>query len=125
MNQKQNTMKKFLLLLHEDIEKMSELSPKEMGMLIKAHMTWATKLAESGHLISGEGLHEKSVLITGKDCVIKDGPYLESKELIGGYYLLQAADLDTIVQIAKECPCHIWGGTTEIRSIIEMDEYEQ
>ncbi len=118
-------MKKFLLLLHEDIEKMRELSPKEMGELANDHIAWATKLAESGHLISGDGLNEKGVLITGKDCVIKDGPYLESKELIGGYYLLQANDLDTVVQIAKECPCHIWGGTTEIRPIMEMDEYEQ
>lgn len=118
-------MKKFLLLLHEDTEKMRELSPKEMGELVNAHVAWAAKLAESGHLISGEGLEENGVLITGKDCVIKDGPYMESKELIGGYYLLQAKDRDTIVQIAKECPCHIWGGTTEIRTIMEMDGYEQ
>jgi hypothetical protein len=117
-------MKKFLLLLHEDIEKMKALSPKEMGDLAKAHMDWATKLAESGCLISGDGLQEKGVRIVGKECVIKDGPYLESKELIGGYYLLQADDLDAIVRIAKECPCHLWGGTTEIRPIMEMDEYE-
>lgn len=44
-------MKKFLLLLHEDIEKMSDLSPKEMGELANAHIAWASKLAESGHLI--------------------------------------------------------------------------
>jgi hypothetical protein len=113
-------MKKFLLLLHEDIEKMSELSPKEMGELVNAHMDWSTKLAESGHLISGDGLQEKGVLIQGKDSVIKDGPYLESKELIGGYYLVQADNLENIVQIAKDCPCHLWGGTTEIRPIMEM-----
>ena len=118
-------MKKFLLLLHEDIEKMSNLSPKEMEELGNSHMAWANKLAESGHLISGDGLHENGVLISGKDCIVKDGPYLESKELIGGYYLLQADDIKTIVEIAKECPCHIWGGTTEIRPIMDMDEYDQ
>jgi len=118
-------MKKFLLLLHEDIEKMSNLSPKEMEELGNSHIAWATKLAESRHLISGDGLHENGVLITGKDSVIKDGPYLESKELIGGYYLLQADDIKTIVEIAKECPCHLWGGTTEIRPIMDMEEYDQ
>lgn len=118
-------MKKFLLLLHEDTQKLSNLSPKEMEELVKSHMAWANKLAESGHFISGDGLQENGVSITGKDCVVKDGLYLESKELIGGYYLLQAKDLNTIVEIAKECPCHIWGGTTEIRPVMDMDDYEQ
>ncbi|MBT30994.1 MAG: hypothetical protein CMO01_15150 [Thalassobius sp.] len=117
-------MKKFLLLLHEDVEKMSSLSPKEMESLLNAHMAWAGKLAESGHLISGDGLNENGVLISGKDCIIKDGPYLESKEMIGGYYLLQATNQETVVELAKECPCHLWGGTTEIRPIMEMEDYE-
>jgi len=117
-------MKQFLLLLHENVEKMSELSPKEMQDLANAHMTWANKLAEAGHFISGDGLHEKGVLITGKDCVVKDGSYLESKEIIGGYYLLQAGDLETIVKLAKECPTHLYGGATEIRPIMEMEDYE-
>ena len=95
-------MKQFLLLLHEDIQKMSELSPKEMQEIANAHMNWANKLAEAGHLISGDGLHEKGVLITGKNSVVKDGPYLESKEIIGGYYLLQADDLRTVVELTKE-----------------------
>ncbi len=118
-------MKQFLLLLHEDVEKISELSPKEMAELANAHMNWANKLGEAGYLISGDGLQEKAVLITGKDSVVKDGPYLESKEIIGGYYLLQADDLTTIVELAKECPTHHYGGTTEIRQIMEMEDYEQ
>ncbi|MGV0751368.1 YciI family protein [Empedobacter brevis] len=118
-------MKQFLVLLHEDVKKMSELSPKEMEELANAHMNWAAKLAEKGHFISGDGLHEKGMLITGKDSVVKDGPYLESKEIIGGYYLVQANDLETIVALAKECPTHLYGGTTEIRPIMEMEEYEQ
>jgi hypothetical protein len=117
-------MKKFLLLLHEDIEKMGALSPKEMEELGNSHIAWANKLAEAGHLISGDSLHENGVLISGKDGVIKDGPFLESKELIGGYYLLKANDLDTIVEIAKTCPCHLWGGTTEIRPIMNMEDYD-
>ena len=107
-------MKQFLLLLHEDVEKLNELSPKEMEELANAHMNWANKLAEAGHLISGDGLHEKGVFITGKDSVI-----------IGGYYLLQADNLETIVDLAKECPTHHYGGTTEIRPIMEMEGYEQ
>lgn len=118
---KHDTMKKYLLLLHEDMEQMQQLSPREMEELTQAHMAWAEKLGESGHLISGEGLEERSVRISGKDCIVKDGTFLESKEMIGGYYLLQADNLDAAIALAKECPCHQWGGTTEVRPIMEYD----
>lgn len=115
-------MKKYLLLLHEDIEQMQKLSPKEMEELTNSHMAWAEELGKSGHLISGEGLEGNSVWISGKDCIVKDGTFLESKEMIGGYYLLQAQDLNTVIELAKGCPCHLWGGTTEIRPIMEYEE---
>lgn len=117
-------MKKFLLLLHEDMEKMANLSPKEMQDLAQAHMKWANQLAKSGLLLDGDGLKEKSVLISGGNSEVKDGPYADSKEQIGGYYLLQAESIEAIIEVAKACPCHIWGGTTEIRQIMEMEEYE-
>ena len=115
-------MKKFLLLLHEDMDALQKLSPKEMETLVAAHLAWAAKLAEQGNLISGDGLVETGVQIVGKECIIKDGPYMESKEMIGGYYLLQAKDIESIVELAKECPCHLWGGTTEIRAIMDYEE---
>lgn len=118
-------MKQFLLLLHEDIEKMESLLPEEMEELANAHMAWAQKLAESEHFISGDGLQYKGILISGQSAVIKDGPYLESKEIIGGYYLLKAESLEVVLELAKECPCHLWGGTTEIRQIMDMEDYEQ
>jgi len=72
-------MKKYLLLLHEDIEQMKNISPKEMEELANSHMAWAKKLGKSGHLISGEGLEENSVRISGKDAIVKDSTFLESK----------------------------------------------
>lgn len=115
-------MKKFLILLHEDIESLHRLSPKDMEELVKAHMEWATKLGEEGRLISGDGLDENGTRIVGKSLTIKDGPYLESKEMIGGYYLITAQDLQEATEIAKGCPCHHWGGTTEIRPIMDYDQ---
>lgn len=115
-------MKKFLLLLHEDVEKMKNLSPKEMERLVNDHMTWAKELGESGHLIDGDGLEEKSVRISGEDSIVKDGTFLEVKEMIGGFYLLQAKDLETAISLTKGCPCHLWGGTTEIRPIMSYEE---
>ena len=114
-------MKKFLLLLHDDVEKMSQLSPKDFERLTASHFAWAEKLAEAGHLISGEGLDEKRITITGSDSIVKDGSFIEAKEMIGGFYFLQADSLETIIEIAKECPCHHWGGTTEIRPIMDYE----
>ncbi|MEM6806622.1 MAG: YciI family protein [Bacteroidota bacterium] len=110
-------MKKYLLLLHDEIESIKKLSPKEMEDLIQAHMAWAEDLAKNNLLIEGEGLEEKSILITGKEATVKDGSFLEAREMIGGFYYLQAESLENVIEIAKACPCHLWGGTTEIRPI--------
>lgn len=115
-------MKKYLLLLREDTKQMQQISPKEMEELVNSHIAWAEKLSKSGHLISSEGLEENSIQISGKDCIIKDGTFLESKEMIGGYYLIQVKDLKTAIELAKDCPCHLNGGTTEIRPIMEYEE---
>lgn len=115
-------MKKYLILLHDDIQIMQQFSPKEMEELVNSHMAWAEKLGKLGHLISGDGLEENRVQICGKDSIVKDGTFLESKEMIGGYYLLQAKDLPTVIELAKDCPTHLYGGTTEIRPIMEYEQ---
>lgn len=115
-------MNKYLLLLHEQVEEMQKLSPKEMEELINGHMEWAQKLAEDGHLVSGDGLQETKILITGKNSIVQDSTYLEVKEMIGGYYLIQAESLEAAIEIAKNCPCHLWGGTTELRPIMNYEE---
>jgi len=114
-------MKKFILLLHDELEKEKGYSPEEMQKLIKEHMSWVEKLSKEGTFLGGEGLVPDGKVITGKESIIKDGPYMESKEIIGGYYLLQANSLEEATKIAKECPCHFWGGVTEVRPIMEYE----
>ncbi len=114
-------MNKYLLLLHEQVEIMQKLSPKEMEELINAHMEWAQKLADQGQLVSGDGLQDTKILITGKNSIVQDSTYLEVKEMIGGYYLIEAENLETAIEIAKNCPCHLWGGTTQLRPIMNYE----
>lgn len=114
-------MKKFILLLHDDFEKEKAYSPDSMQQLVQEHMAWVQKLSEQGTFLGGDGLVPDGNLITGKDSIVKDGPYIESKEIIGGYYLLQANSLEEVTEIAKECPCHLWGGVTEIRPIMDYE----
>ncbi|MEM8891271.1 MAG: YciI family protein [Bacteroidota bacterium] len=114
-------MKKYLLLLHDQVESIKKLSPKEMEELVNAHIAWAEDLAKNDTLISGEGLEEKSILISGKESTVKDGSFLEAREMIGGFYYLQAENLERVIEIAKGCPCHLWGGITEIRPIVDYE----
>lgn len=114
-------MNKYLLLLHEQAELMQNLSPTEMEELIESHMAWSRQLAEEGHLLAGEGLQDHGITITGKDSIVGNSTYLEAKEMIGGFYLIQAKDLDSAIAIARNCPCHHWGGTTEIRPAAVYD----
>lgn len=115
-------MNKYLLLLHEPSDLMQNLSPSEIEELIGSHIAWASQLAEEGYLLAGEGLQDHGVTITGKESVVGNSSYLEAKEMIGGFYLIQATDMDSAIAIAKNCPCHHWGGTTEIRPAAVYNE---
>lgn len=114
-------MKKFLLLLHQDKEAMRQLSATEMKIFLKFQFIWASKLKEKGFFVSGDTLDEAGLQIIDTDCSIEYGPYILANEYIGGYYLLQAPNMNEILEIAKECPCHLWGGVTEIRPMVEHE----
>jgi hypothetical protein len=116
-------MKKFMLFIHEDQDINEKLSPEEMEALIQAHMDWSDQLVSSGHLIAGDGIHPNGVCINGKHSQVEEGPMVYSETIIGGYYILKASDLEHAVEIAKSCPGHLWGGTTEIRQIMDAADY--
>jgi hypothetical protein len=112
-------MKKFLLLMREDMKAMQSLSAEQGRELVEAHMAWAKQLVEKGHFLGGDGIEMTGKLIVGNGCELQDGPFVENDYIVGGYYLLQAGSMDELLEIAKDCPCHLWGGTTEIRPIMD------
>lgn len=116
-------MKKFILLLHEDADAVKNLSPEQMQMMVGQHMKWSAELQENGSYVGGSGLDSNGKRIIGKEALVKDGPYIESKELIGGYYIIQSSDYSSAVEIAKGCPNHHWGGTTEVRYLMTPEDY--
>lgn len=85
-------MKNFMLFLHEAADSNSQLSPEDMGALVKAHMEWSDKLASSGHLIAGDGIHVGGVQIVGKDGHLNESPVVCAGTIIGGYYIIRAQD---------------------------------
>ena len=79
---------------------------------------WFERLTASGTLHGGHPLHREARLVSGKNGrTVSDGPFAESKEAVGGYFLIEAADLEAAVEIARQCPALEHGLQVEVRPI--------
>jgi hypothetical protein len=112
------TMPKYLFLLHQRLGANDELSPDEMQEIVAKHREWARGLKESGAYMASDLLAKdgRTLKRPRQQLQVSDGPYVESKEIIVGFYLVEASDYDHAVELAAECPA-IGLGTLEIREI--------
>src|SRR5947199_2749378 len=96
------------------------LSPEEMQKVADQWMAWFKRLTAQGKAIAGNPLEREGRVVSGKNGrVVADGPFAESKEAIGGYFLLQVKSLDEAVAIAKECPGLAYGAVVEVRPVAQ------
>ena len=94
------------------------LSPEEMQRLADQWMAWFNRLKDQGRAIAGSPLEREGKIVSGKNGrVVSDGPFAESKETIGGYFLLKVNTLDEAVAIAQECPGLSYGIRVEVRPV--------
>lgn len=116
-------MKEFLLLIREDAN-YGELSVEDMQADIEKHMAWVETLIANGNFKDGNPLAANGVSIKGKEKFVTDGPYIEAKECISGYYFLLAKSLEDATKIAKDCPALETGASIELREVlIETEEF--
>ena len=116
-------MPKFMLLLHERAGEGSDLSPEEIQGIIQKYRDWSQQMGEAGRLVGGDKLTDDNgkVLRPGGGGVsVTDGPYAETKEVIGGYFQIEANDYAEAVEISKTCPHLAFGGNIEIRQVDEV-----
>lgn len=97
-------MKEFMLLIRTEGDHLLELSPEEQQKHIQQVMVYMENLVKSGKLKSAQPLEQEGVLISGTKGKLKDGPFNETKEVIAGYFLIEAKDLNDAIQIAKDNP---------------------
>lgn len=112
-------MPKFMLLLHEAAGEFAALSPTEMQAVFERYNAWGKALADKGAMRGGEKLgdeHGRWLKRGPKGVQISDGPFNESKEIIGGYFAIEADDYDTAVALAQDCP-HLDHGWIEVRRV--------
>jgi hypothetical protein len=97
------------------------MSPEQMQQTMKNWMDWKDKLEKNGHVKQlGERLDGTGKVVRGKAKAVTDGPYVEVKDSIQGYMLLEAEDMNQAVLLAKGCPILEGDGTVEIRPFVSM-----
>ena len=113
----QTTTSEYMLLFrgtHWD----KNLSPEELQKVMGQWSAWFERLLQEGKIKSAHPLMDEGKIVTWKKGqTVADGPFAESKEAIGGYFLLEIGDLDEALRIAKECPALQYGMTVEVRPV--------
>lgn len=113
-------MKEFLYLFRGGDARRARQSPEEMQAHMEKWGVWMQKLAETGHLSDGKPLETSGKVVAKAGDVITDGPFAEGSEVVGGYLIVKATDLDHAVELSRECPIFEHDGTTEVREITPM-----
>lgn len=107
-----------MLILFEAEDAYTAMSPEDMQKEIELHGQWIEELGD--HYDSGEPLEHPAKSIRGKDKLVTDGPFIESKELVGGFYIIKADSLEEATELAKGCPVLRLGGAVEVREVMKM-----
>lgn len=93
------------------------LSPEQMQQVADQCMAWFNGLKTAGTVVAGSPLERDGRIVSGKNRVVSDGPFAESKETIGGYFLLKVASMEEAVAIAQPCPGLPYGIRVEVRPV--------
>ena len=112
-------MPKFVLLLHDSGSFDPNMSPDQMQAIVQRYVAWRAKVQQNGRSVMGHKLHDgEGRVLTGAGSSMKvtDGPYAEAREVIGGLFVIEAANYDEVVELSKDCP-HLEFGSIEIREV--------
>ncbi len=110
-----------LLFLGPTYEELG-LSPEELQGRMNQWFSWGKKMEQQGILRGGEALHAGGKRVSGPDRIVTDGPFVESKELVGGYYTIEVADYDAAIVVSQDYPDYDLGGSVEIREVVKFDQ---
>lgn len=113
-------MPKFMLMLFDNPADYAGLSPDQMQGVVQEYNAWCQQMAKAGKFLGGEKLADeggKVIARQGERISVTDGPFAESKEVLGGYFIISAASYDEAVKIASSSPHAKYGAATHVRQI--------
>jgi hypothetical protein len=113
----------YMLLIYQREEELAKMTADEAGAFMNAYGTFTKEIVASGNFKAGDPLQRVETATTvrvreGKT-LKTDGPFAETREQLGGYYLIEAKDLDEAVEYAAKCPA-AFVGAMEVRPIVQM-----
>ena len=113
---------RYLCLIYGDERRVQALTPSESEALLQESLTYEDQLRRTGQFVASEALHSAesatTIRIRNGRVLLTDGPFIETKEQMGGFYLIEARDLNEAIQVASRIPCARLG-TVEVRPIME------
>lgn len=114
---------RYMLLVHQDEDIYRNISPANITSMSSDYAAFNEAMMKAGVFLGGERLQltntATTVRVTDDKTVVLDGPYADTKEQFGGYYMIEVADLDQAVAWAARCPA-AQNGTIEVRPIWEL-----
>lgn len=114
-------MKDFMMIFMGPDYQDLGLSPDQMQERMGKWFSWHEKMSAQGIVKHGDALHATGKHLNGKNKLVSDGPFVEGKELIGGYYVISAENMDAAVEVAKDFPDFDLEGTVEIREVMVFE----
>lgn len=110
-------MANYLFIYRGSNEGPGGLSPDEMQKMMQKWNDWIVEAMRKGWMVNpGDALTPEGRVVNAKK-VVTDGPFVEAKEIVGGYSVVQAANIDAAAELAKGCPALLYGGKVEVRSL--------
>lgn len=111
-------MAQYAILIYEDESAYADMSSETWGQMFEAHTRFAQQVGEKGgKVLGGEALQPTGTATSIRGDVVTDGPFAETKEALGGFYLIEARDLDHALDISKLCPAP--HGGVEVRPVLD------
>lgn len=115
-------MAQYLILIYEDEAQYATATPEVWNEVREAHSMFAAEVERLGaKVVGGNGLQPTGTAtsIRGAGAEVTDGPFVETKEVLGGFYLIEATDLDQALAVGKLCPARFGG--VEVRPVMTFD----
>ena len=115
----------YMCLIYGDENGAATLSEDDRNAMFAAYGEFTESIKSSGHMVGGDALHPASTATTVRvrdgETLVTDGPFAETKEQLGGYYLVDAKDMDEALKIAERIPSARYG-SIEVRPVVVWED---
>jgi hypothetical protein len=111
----------YLFRIGEAAQRDAMGTPERAQQSMQRWLAWMRELETQGHLKDrGQPLDRAGKVVRGKQKMVTDGPYAEAKDLVAGFIVIEARDLEQAVELSRGCPMFEGGGSVEIRPVLRF-----